>query len=126
MALTDPGIPAFVAAAEELGVRNETVDGAFHFSGALDGARSSPAQEGAGMLPVSVSRHGWRSSASTAFLQGRVLARPNLDVVSGATADRLRFSEGPVCTGVSFVDEAGARQEARLAPGGETDLEWFG
>lgn len=108
-----------MAAAEELGVRNDSVDRELHFRGALDGASLSEAQEGAGMLPVSVSARGLRSSASVAFLPSLVLQRPNLDVVSGATVDRLRFAAGPACTGVSFRDNGGARHEARLAPAGE-------
>ena len=71
------------------------------------------------MLPVSVSRRGLRSSASAAFLSKPVLKRQNLDVVPGATAERLIFDAGPVCKGVSFLDDAGVLHEARLAPAGE-------
>jgi len=56
---------------------------------------------GAGLYQRTVTEEGLRCSTADAYL-GPALSRPNLQVVTGAHATRLRF-EGPRCTGVEFV-----------------------
>lgn len=63
-------------------------------------------EEGFGPVDLNVVA-GRRQSAADAYL-APVLGRPNLDVVTGATAHRLVF-EGTRCVGVEYGTEAGTR-----------------
>jgi choline dehydrogenase len=75
--------------------------------------------EGCGYFQVN-QRRGLRWSAATAFLKP-ALGRPNLEVITGAHATRLRF-QGKRCVGVEFVEGGatrfvGAAGEVVLAAG---------
>jgi choline dehydrogenase-like flavoprotein len=74
--------------------------------------------EGVGPLHVT-QKNGWRWSANRAFLDP-VKARPNLDIVTGAVANLIRF-DGKRATGTSYRTPAGPRtanaREVILAAG---------
>ncbi len=99
---------ALIAAAEELGIpRNDDFNGAM--------------QEGAGYFQLTA-RNGKRCSAATAYLRP-VRSRRNLEVVTGAMAERLLFDETSprITTGVAY-SVRGERRQAMLRDGGEVIL----
>ena len=71
--------------------------------------------EGVGPLHVT-QKDGWRWSAKSAFLDP-VMRRPNLDVITGALAERILF-EGKSATGVSYR----VQDEVRMASAREVIL----
>ena len=94
LAVSDPSmrmeiVDAFIAAAEQVGIRPTT-----DFNGAV--------QEGAGYFQLTVDR-GRRCSASKAFLRP-VMSRSNLHIATGALVERLEF-EGTKVVGVRYVRE---------------------
>ena len=99
---------ALIAAAEELGIpRNDD------FNGAL--------QEGAGYFQLTA-RNGRRCSAATAYLKP-VRSRRNLEVVTGALAERLLFDEaGPRAANGIAYSVSGERRQATVRGGGEIIL----
>ncbi len=77
--------------------------------------------EGVGYFDVN-QRGGIRWNATKAFLRP-VLARPNLQVWTGAQVERLRFDETGAVHGVRVLPHGGGDAiEAHLAPGGEIVL----
>jgi choline dehydrogenase-like flavoprotein len=67
-------------------------------------------REGIGIYQVT-QRGGERCSAAKGYLTAEVRQRENLEIVTGASAERLLF-EGTRCVGVAFR-QAGERREAR-------------
>ena len=99
---------ALIAAAEELGIpRNDDFNGA--------------RQEGAGYFQLTA-RNGRRCSAATAYLRP-VRSRRNLNVRTGALAERLLFdpADARATTGVAYR-VGGERRQAALRGGGEVIL----
>ena len=99
---------ALIAAAEELGIpRNDDFNGA--------------RQEGAGYFQLTA-RNGRRCSAATAYLKP-VRSRRNLEVVTGALAERLLFDapNARAVTGIAY-SAGGERRQAALRSGGEVIL----
>ena len=91
-----PYCEAWVAAAAELGLpRNDDFNAATTY--------------GVGAYQLGM-RHGWRTSASSAFLR-KAMRRPNLTVVTRAQASRVLF-EGVAAVGVEWI-EGGERNSAR-------------
>ena len=118
MSDTDVGIKSFLAGARESGVIDSGGD---KLEGAYDGVLQSSMQEGVGLLPVTISSTGLRSSSSRSFLTPDVLSRANLDVVCNAEVVRLSLRENGnewKCEGVYLCQNEEERL-VRVREGGE-------
>ena len=136
---TDRPTAAFIAAAAHLGVQT-AADVGGRFRGSFAGAGASALQEGAGMLPVSVTPEGVRASSAAAYLEPALAdSARDLELVLGAHVDRLTFGVAagaaaggsgagggrdnrPACTGVQYTTAGGTVMRAELEPGGEVVL----
>ena len=146
MQRTDRSTAAFIASAAHLGVHT-TADGGGGggFRGSFAGATDSTLQEGAGMLPVSVTPLGTRASSAAAYLEPALAdSARSLELVLGAHVDRLLFGDAvgaaaggsstaggqrrddlpALCTGVQYSSGPGGGTvvRAELAAGGEVVL----
>jgi choline dehydrogenase len=94
LGLVNPLTRAFIAGAQEIGIRAIA-----DFNGAT--------QDGVGLYEVT-QKNGQRHSAADAYLR-TALARPNLTVTSGALATRVLI-ENSHATGVAFLQDGAERQ----------------
>lgn len=72
----------------------------------------SKPQQGFGPFQVS-QRNGKRESAASAYLSADVRRRPNLDVVTGATATKIKF-QGSKAVGIDLAFEGGLKEATAL------------
>ncbi|MGD8859944.1 MAG: GMC family oxidoreductase N-terminal domain-containing protein [Myxococcales bacterium] len=102
-----PGALAFVEAAEKVGFVRGDYNGE---------DRLRP--EGVVSLWQTTTRAGKRSSTYHAFLEGEAEARENLEIITGAQVTRIvleHTDDGPVATGVAYVDRAGDAASAHAS-----------